>query len=103
MTTKVFIGWKSLIMTSAVIIWQTRYLPNLYFMDYNADIYLHNKSTSNGTALLENVNNFLNINIYSSLETSGGQGSNLYLDIVHFVTPVLIRHLWQLKTIASLH
>jgi hypothetical protein len=26
-----------------------------------------------------------------------------YLDIVHFVTTMLIRHLWQLKTIASLH
>jgi|APCry1669193128_1035447.scaffolds.fasta_scaffold272129_1 hypothetical protein len=52
---------------------------------------------------LENVSSCLNINIYSYLETSGGQDSNLYLDIVHFVTPMLIRHLWQLKTIASSH
>jgi hypothetical protein len=33
---------------------------------------------------LEIVNNFLNINIYSYLETSGGQWSNLYLNVVHF-------------------
>ncbi len=36
----------------------------------------------NGT--LRNVNNFLNNNIYSYLETSGGQSSNLYLKVVHF-------------------
>ncbi len=33
---------------------------------------------------LKNVNNSLNTNIYSYLETSGGQSSNLYLIIVHF-------------------
>ncbi len=33
---------------------------------------------------LENVNNCLNPNIYSYLETSGGQSSNLYLNVVHF-------------------
>ncbi len=32
----------------------------------------------------KNVNNFLNINMYSYLETSGGQSSNLYLNEVHF-------------------
>jgi hypothetical protein len=32
---------------------------------------------------LENVNNYLNTNIYSYLETSGGQSSNLYLNVVH--------------------
>ncbi len=32
----------------------------------------------------ENVNNCLNTNIYSYLETSGGQSSNLYLNVVHF-------------------
>jgi hypothetical protein len=41
-------------------------------------------------------------NIYSYLETSGGQSSNLYLNVVHFLTLVLIRHLWQLKTIVFL-
>ncbi len=32
----------------------------------------------------KNVNNYLNTNIYSYLETSGGQSSNLYLKVVHF-------------------
>jgi hypothetical protein len=43
---------------------------------------------------LKNVNSYLNINIYSDLETSGGQSYNLYLNVVNFLTPVLIRHLW---------
>ncbi len=33
---------------------------------------------------LKIVNNCLNTNIYSYLETSGGEISNLYLNIVHF-------------------
>ncbi len=33
---------------------------------------------------LKNVNNCLNTNIHSYLETSGGQRSNLYLNVVHF-------------------
>jgi hypothetical protein len=33
---------------------------------------------------LKNVNNCLNTNIYSYLETSGGQHSNLYLNVVVF-------------------
>jgi hypothetical protein len=33
---------------------------------------------------LKNVNNCLNTNIYSYLETSGGQSSNPYLNAVHF-------------------
>ncbi len=33
---------------------------------------------------LKSVNNCLNANIYSYLETSGGQSSNLYLNVVHF-------------------
>ncbi len=48
---------------------------------------------------LKNVSDYLNTNIYSCLETSGGQSSNLYLNVVHFLMPVLIRHLWQLKTV----
>ncbi len=52
---------------------------------------------------LKNVNNNLNTNIYSDLETSGGQSSNTYLNVVLFSTPVLIRQLWQLKTVAFLH
>jgi hypothetical protein len=33
---------------------------------------------------LKNINNCLNTNIYSYLETSGAQCSNLYLNVVHF-------------------
>ncbi len=38
----------------------------------------------NGTARFKIVNNCLNTNIYSYLETSGGQSYNLYLNAVHF-------------------
>jgi len=38
----------------------------------------------NRTAHFKNVNNCLNTNIYSFFETSGGQSSNLYLEVVHF-------------------
>ncbi len=34
---------------------------------------------------LKIVNDYLNTNIYSYLETSGGHSSNLYLNVVHFV------------------
>ncbi len=51
----------------------------------------------------KNVSSCLNTNIYSYLETSGGQSYNLYLNIVHFLTLVLIRHLWQLRTFIFLH
>jgi hypothetical protein len=37
------------------------------------------------------------------IETPGGQSSNLYLNVVHFLMPVLIRHLQQLKTVVFLH
>jgi hypothetical protein len=33
---------------------------------------------------LKNVNNCLNTNIYSYLETSGGESYNQYLNLVHF-------------------
>jgi hypothetical protein len=52
---------------------------------------------------LKNVNNCLNTNISSNLETSGGQISILYLDVVIFSTPVMFRYLWQLKTVVFLH
>jgi hypothetical protein len=32
-----------------------------------------------------------------------GQSSNLYLILFIFSTPVLLRHLWQLKTVVCLH
>ncbi len=40
--------------------------------------------SNNGTNALTNVNNCLNTNIYSYIETSGGQSSNPYLNVVHF-------------------
>jgi hypothetical protein len=45
----------------------------------------------------------MNTNIYSDLETSGGQTSNQCLNVAHFFSPVLIRHLWQLETVVFLH
>jgi hypothetical protein len=46
-----------------------------------AGIILH---CANGTPHFRNVNNCLNTNIYSYLETTGGQSSILYLNVVHF-------------------
>jgi hypothetical protein len=51
---------------------------------------------------IKNINNCLNTNIYSYLKTYGCQSSNLYLN-VHFQTPVLIRHLWQLNPVVFLN
>ncbi len=45
---------------------------------------LTSRPTKNGTARFKNVNNCLITNIYSYLETSDGQSSNLYLNVVHF-------------------
>jgi hypothetical protein len=52
---------------------------------------------------LKNVKKCLNTNIYCNLETSGGISYKLYLNFVHFSTPVLIRHLWQLKAVVFQH
>jgi len=52
---------------------------------------------------LKNENNCLNTNIYSYLGTSGSPSSNLYLNVVNFLTPVFIGHLCQLKTVVFLH
>ncbi len=52
---------------------------------------------------LKNVNNSLDTNIYSYLETPDGQSSNLYLNVVYFSTPVSIRHQWQLNTVVFQH
>jgi len=38
----------------------------------------------NATAHFKNVNNSLNTNIYSFLETSGGQSYNLQITVIHF-------------------
>jgi hypothetical protein len=57
----------------------------------------------NGTARSKYLNIGLNTNIYSYLDISGGQSSNLYFNVIHFSTPVFIRHMWQLKTVVFLH
>jgi len=44
------------------------------------------KEGNNGTAHFENVNSCLNTNIDPYLETSGGQSSNLNLNVVHFLS-----------------
>jgi hypothetical protein len=59
-------------------------------------IFCSNFDLSNGTASFKNVNNCLNTNIYSYLETSVVQSSNVSMSFI-FSTPVLIRHLWQPK------
>ncbi len=51
----------------------------------------------------KNVNNCLNTNIYSYLETSAGQISDPYLNVVHFFNTRVNRYLWQLKTAVFLH
>ncbi len=38
---------------------------------------------------LKNVNNCLNANIYSYLETSDGQSFNIYLNAVHFFNTIV--------------
>ncbi len=46
---------------------------------------MHAQNRVNGTAHLKNASNCMNTNIYSYLETSGGQSSNPYLNVVHFL------------------
>jgi hypothetical protein len=66
---------------------------HLFFCQYqnNADLTMmvlneqsYVNSSFNGTARFKNVNNSLNTNLYSYLETSGGQISNPYLNVVQF-------------------
>ncbi len=52
---------------------------------------------------LKNINRCWKTKITFYLGSSGGLSSNVYLNVVHFFTPVLIRHLWQLNTVAFQH
>jgi hypothetical protein len=53
---------------------------------------------------LKNVNNYLNINIYSYVERHLVFRVIIYIYMYFiFSTPVLIRNLWQLKTVVFLH
>ncbi len=57
-----------------------------------------------GTVCFKNVNNYLNTNIYSYLETSCGQSLNLYLNVVHFFnTSVYYRTMEAICAIFKLH
>ncbi len=38
----------------------------------------------------KNVKNYFDSNIYTFSETSGGQSSNLYLNVVHFIIPDIL-------------
>jgi hypothetical protein len=58
---------------------------------------------SNGTARFKKCKQSFECQHYSYLKTSDGQSTNLYLNAVHCFNPVLIRHLWQLKTVLFLH
>ncbi len=60
------------------------YLPAVNITPLFIFIKINNINQTNGRAHFKNVNNCLNATIYSHLETSGGQSSNLYLYIVHF-------------------
>jgi hypothetical protein len=62
-------------------------------------------ATFKRTARFKKVNNSLNTNIYSYLETSGGQNSNLYLNVIHFYffNTSVNKNLWQNKTVVFLH
>jgi hypothetical protein len=68
----------------------------LCWVDYFSFRFIFTKSMEQRD--LKNVNSYLNTNIYSHLETSGDQSSNLFLNVVHFFNTSVIRHLWQLKT-----
>jgi hypothetical protein len=70
---------------------------------WNPETLLWNDCKETEQCTLKIVNNCLNTNIYSYLKTSGVQSYNLYLNVLIFSTPVLIRHLWQLKTVVFLH
>jgi hypothetical protein len=52
---------------------------------------------------LKNVNNCLNTDIYSYLETSGGQSSFPYLNVVHFLNTRADYKSVEAKTAVFLH
>jgi hypothetical protein len=47
-------------------------------------VFLNNEINQGKSTVLKMLNNCLNSNIYSYLDTSGGQSSNLYKNVVHF-------------------
>jgi hypothetical protein len=76
------------------------------YLEYRINVSIggFQKPSSMEQAALKNVNNCLNTNIYSYLETSGGKSYNLFFNVLFdFSTPVLIRYLWQLKAFVIMH
>ncbi len=65
-----------------------RYAQSHGLMGVKASIHSLHPKTSYSESMeqlaLENENNHWNTNIYSYLETSGGQSSHLYINVVHF-------------------
>jgi hypothetical protein len=59
-------------------------IRNVFIVSLKLFLKLSGALTRNGTARFFNANNCLNTNISSYLETSRGQNSNLYLNVVHF-------------------
>ena len=64
------------------------------------DLFLAGQLNPSKIEMVSIEQNDLNTNIYSYVATSYGQSYNIHLN---FSTPVLIRHLWQLKTVVFLH
>ncbi len=50
---------------------------------------VHSDAPTMEQRALKNVNDCMNSNIYSYLETSGGKSYNLYLNIVHFFNTIV--------------
>jgi hypothetical protein len=53
-------------------------------MTFDPMLWLHFKLNSMEQHTFKNVSNCLYTNIYSYLETSGGQNANPYLNVFHF-------------------
>jgi hypothetical protein len=62
---------------------QAKEKPDDIWSSNYKDKYREYLKCTNGTARFKNVYNWLNSNIYSYLEISGGQSFNLYLNVVH--------------------
>jgi hypothetical protein len=71
---KLFIIILNVVMLSVVTLNVVAWIRNLYYKAFYS---------GNGIACFININNFLNTNIYSYLETSGSKVFNLHLNFVH--------------------
>jgi len=60
-------------------------------------------TVDNGTAHFEKCKHLLEYKITFYFETSSGQNCNLFLNVAHFLTRVIIRHLWQLDSVVFMH